>query len=353
MKKEILIKFLNNQCDKHELDEIIQWANNYALNNESKGWGKEIWDNSQENNQYIEDEKLDILFEKIQSKIRKNTPTRKVNTPVKEAARYITWFTKVAAILIFPILGLLLYTMSENYKESAHYSNLMVDSLEIVAPIGSRTVVQLSDGSEVHLNYGSSLKYPQFFTGNSREVILSGEGYFDVAHNPKKPFIVKTGKLNVKALGTAFNVTAYPDEQLIETTLVNGKVVLIENSNHKLKTIGAMVPGQHVDFNTQSGEVYSTEGDVEKYISWTQGKQIFEDAPISYVTQRLSRMYNVDFAIAENVKDYIYTVTFVDEPLYQILDLMTIATPIKYNIVARNKLIDGSFSKQKIVIEKK
>ena len=184
-------------------------------------------------------------------------------------------------------------------------------------------------------------------------MILSGEGYFDVAHNPKKPFIVKTGKLNIKALGTAFNVTAYPDEQLIETTLVNGKVVLIENSNHKLKTIGAMVPGQHVDFNTQSGEVYSTEGDVEKYISWTQGKQIFEDAPISNVTQRLSRMYNVDFAIAENVKDYIYTVTFVDEPLYQILDLMTIATPIKYNIVARNKLSDGSFSKQKIVIEKK
>ena len=104
MKKEILIKFLNNQCDKHELDEIIKWANNHALDNESKGWGMEIWDNSQEDNQYIEDEKLDILFEKIQSKISENTPTRKVNTPVKEA-RYITWFTKVAAVLIFSHIG--------------------------------------------------------------------------------------------------------------------------------------------------------------------------------------------------------------------------------------------------------
>ena len=137
------------------------------------------------------------------------------------------------------------------------YANLSVDSIEVIAPIGSRTVVQLSDGSEVHLNYGSKIKYPQVFSGDTREVILSGEGYFQVAHNPDKPFIVNTGKLNVKALGTVFNVLAYPGEDNIETTLIEGKVVLEQTENgFKTKTIGAMEPGQHVNYNLKTGNSF-------------------------------------------------------------------------------------------------
>jgi ferric-dicitrate binding protein FerR (iron transport regulator) len=252
------------------------------------------------------------------------------------------------------VLSVLFYTLSENRNLSDQYTKRAVDSLEVIAPMGSRTIVQLSDGSVVHLNYGSKIKYPQFFSGDARKVILTGEGFFNVAHNPEKPFIVKAGNLNIKAVGTTFNVLAYLDDEVIETTLIDGKVILEQtNSTEKNKTIGTMIPGQHVEYNTQSGDISSTEGKVEKYISWTNGKLIFDDTPILKVTERLSRMFNVDFEIKEELKGYIYTVTLEDESIAQILDLMTIATPVVYEMLPRKKLPDGTFSKQKIILEKR
>ena len=259
-----------------------------------------------------------------------------------------------AAILLLPVLAFLFYTLSEKSFEPAMYANMAVDSVEIIAPIGSRTVVQLSDGSEVHLNYGSKIKYPQNFIGNTREVLLSGEGYFNVARNPEKPFIVKTRQLNIKALGTALNVWAYPDEDVIKTTLVNGKVVLEQTEiDGEPKTIGTMVPGQHVNYNIKTGAVSSSKGDIAKYIAWKDGKLVFENESIRQVADRLSRMFNVDIEVSDNIKEYTYTVTFVDEPLFQILDLMTLATPVSYKALPRKKLPDGTFSKQKVVIEKR
>jgi len=302
-----------------------------------------------------DDEKFSALFDKIQQKI--NSENWKNKTVNPRTSVFLTWLTRAAAILLLPVLAFLFYTLSENAEikiESAQVTNLPVDSLEIIAPIGSRTVVQLTDGSEVHLNYGSRLKYPQTFTGDSREVRLTGEGYFDVAHNPEKPFIVKTGKLNVKALGTAFNVWAYPENDAVQTTLVNGKVVLESVEKEGIiKTICPMTPGQHVNCNVKTGTVSSSEGNIEKYIAWKEGKLIFDETTILEVAEKLGRMFNVSIEVDDNIKDYTYTVTFEDEPLFQILELMTVATPVRYKALPRKKLQDDTFSKQKIVFEKR
>jgi transmembrane sensor len=350
MTQELLIKYLNDKCTDEELKEVLQWIKKDSLDSQSKIWGYEDWTEFKMDENLIDNYDLSSLLDKIHHKINiKKQSIKNPNTTI------LTWLTRAAALLLIPVLTFLFYTISEKKSESVKYTaNLLVDSLEIIAPAGSRTVVQLSDGSEVHLNYGSKLKYPQNFTGDTRGVILSGEGYFNIAHNPEKPFIVKTGKLNVKALGTKFNVLAYPDEEIIATTLVEGKVILEQKSaSGKIKTIGAMEPGQHINYHFNNDVVSSTKGSVEKYIAWKDGKLVFENESIAEVTDRLSRMFNVEFEIADNVKDYSYTVTFVDEPLFQILDLMTIATPISYKALSRKKLPDGTFSKQKIIIEKR
>ena len=355
MTKDIIKKFLENRCTNAEMEEVILWANTDALTEESITWGFENWNLYQVEQNSEEDEKFSVLFDKIQYKI--DIENQKHNNAKKETRTlsvFIPWLTKVAAILLIPVLTFLFYTLPEKKIESKSYASLVVDSLETVSPIGSRTVVLLSDGTKVHLNYGSSLKYPQVFSDKTREVILSGEAYFDVAHNPKKPFIVRTGILNIKALGTSFNVLAYPDKNIIETTLVEGKVVLEHpQGNEDTKVIGMMEAGQHLKYNIKTGTKLGTKGNLEKYIAWKEGKLIFEDTPITQVAERLSRMFNVDIEVTDNVKDYTYTVTFVDEPLYQILDLMTIATSVEYKIFPRNKLPDGTFSKQKIIIKKK
>lgn len=350
MTQELLIKFLNDKCTDEELKEVLHWIKNDSLNNQSKNWGYQDWTEFKTNENLIDNDNLSSLLDKIHHKININKQSIK-----NQNASITTWLTRAAAILLIPVLAFLSYTISEKKSELIKYTaNLTVDSLEIIAPAGSRTVVQLSDGSEVHLNYGSKLKYPQNFTGDTRGVILLGEGYFNIAHNPEKPFIVKTGKLNIKALGTKFNVLAYPGEENIATTLVEGKVLVEQKeANGNIKTIGAMEPGQHVNFNIKSGAASSTKGSVAKYIAWKDGKLVFENESIVEVTDRLSRMFNVEFEIADNIKDYSYTVTFIDEPLFQILDLMTIATPVTYKALPRKKLTDGTFSKQKITIEKR
>lgn len=355
MTKEKIIKFLNNRCTAAEMEEIIRWANEEALSEESTGLAFDDWKSYREEHNVEDDEKFSVLFDKIQQKINSGNRKNKIAKPRTPVV--LTWLTKAAAILLLPVLAFLFYTLSENADikmEAAQVTNLPVDSLEIIAPIGSRTVVQLTDGSEVHLNYGSRLKYPQTFTGNSREVRLTGEGYFDVAHNPEKPFIVKTGKLNVKALGTAFNVLAYPENDIVQTTLVNGKVVL-ESVGKKgiVKTIGSMTPGQHVNYNLKTGTVSSSEGNIEKYIAWKEGKLIFDETTIVEAAEKLSRMFNVSIEVDDNIKDFTYTVTFEDEPLFQILELMTVATPVRYKALPRKKLQDDTFSKQKIEFEKR
>ncbi len=355
MTKEILIKFLNNSCTAAELDEVYRWVNSEASSKESRNDIFNEWNNYYPEENSEDDEKFSLLFDKIQKKIDSKSSKNIFTEQRLSTTTLVTkWLTRAAAILLIPVLAFLFYTLSEKRMESVKYEKLAAESLEIIAPVGSRTVVRLSDGTEVHLNSGSKLKYPQVFSDNTREVKLSGEGFFKVAHNPEKPFIVNTGKLNVKALGTIFNVFAYPDEDFTETTLVDGKVVLEQNNaNGKIETIGAMEPGQHINFNVKTGEVISTVGNVEKYIAWKDGKMVFEDATITQVVEKLNRMFNVEIEVSDSIKEYLYTVTFVDEPLFQILDLMAIATPVSYKVLPRKKLADGTFSKQKIIIEKR
>jgi len=353
MTKELLNKYLNNNCTKSEFNEVLLWVKTNALSDEGKQLVIDDWENYKESSNLKDDSKFIALFDKIQKKIDFQNDLSAENKSIFlfSAER---WFTKAAAILLIPVLIFLFYTLFEKKTESIKYANMTVDSLEIVAPVGSRTIVSLKDGSKVYLNYGSKLKFPYFFLGDTRDVKLTGEGFFEVAHNPKKPFIVKTGKINIKAVGTMFNVLAYSDDDKIETTLVRGKVILEQNdSKGKLKIIGSMKPGQHVSCNKKNGNVLYNSGNVEKYVAWKEGKQIFEDTPILEVTKRLSRMFNVDIHVANDVMGNVYSFTFIDESLSQILDLMTIATPIRYIIKPRENLQDGTYTKQRIFIEKR
>jgi len=350
MTKELFNKYLNNSCTPQEVDEVIRWMKQQSFYSESKKYGKIDWQQFKEEESIVSDEKLENLLDKIHHKLNIDEP-RVIRL---KSNWLIGWMTKAAAVLLIPVLAFLFYTLSENDKMTNQLADVSVDSLEVIAPFGSRTVFELSDGSVVHLNYGSRVKYPQNFSGETRSVALIGEGYFEVAHNPDKPFVVSTGIIDVKAVGTDFNVNAYHENNGISTTLVEGKVLLEKQlpGENSIK-LGAMKPGQHVIYNSNTGKVNVNVGDVDKYIAWKDGKLVFDNDPIEVVAQRLSRMFNVDIQIENEVKEYKYTVTFVDEPLFQILELLTVATPIRYKALPRVKNPDGTFSKQMIRIEKK
>lgn len=351
MKEEILKKYLNNSCTDREFDVFAEWIKKEVAINEGKKWVLDDWKLFKHDLKNIDQAKYNALLNKIHHEINLKEHRKSRGVTI---AKVTSWLSRAAAILFLPLLGVMLYMYSNNNFKADDYTDLAVDSLEIIAPIGSRTVLQLSDGTEVHLNYGSKIEYPRNFSGDTREITLTGEGYFKVAHNQNKSFIVRTEQIDVKALGTEFNVCAYPNDDFVATTLVNGKVVIDKIlTENKTKKMLVMVPEEHLAYNLKSGKVTRTKGGIDKYIAWKDGKLVFDNEPITRIAEKLSRMYNVDIEVADNIKDYTYTVTLVNDPLLLILDLMTEVTDITYKAFPREKLADGTFSKQKIRIEKR
>ena len=171
----------------------------------------------------------------------------------------------------------------------------------------------------------------------------------------EKPFIVKTEKIQITALGTEFNVMAYPGEQVVNTTLVSGKVLVEKriNENETVK-VCEMQPNELVKFDLKKNTYYCVATATGKHTSWKDGILILDNDPLNEIAMRLSKWFNVEFVIENpRVRDYVYKATFVDETLPQILELLEIATPITYKITTRKKLPDSTFLKRKVYINLK
>jgi transmembrane sensor len=179
MTKELLIKFLENQCTPDELEEVLFWIDKEASLDKGKDLVHDDWKSFGEGG-ICADQKVSFnsLLDKIHHKININQSAISKPRKLRISSPVTTWLTKAAAILLIPVLSILIYTLSFKSIHTARYADMVVDSLEIVAPAGSRTVVQLSDGTEVHLNSGSKIKYPRSFSGENRELSLCGEGFF-------------------------------------------------------------------------------------------------------------------------------------------------------------------------------
>jgi ferric-dicitrate binding protein FerR (iron transport regulator) len=212
--------------------------------------------------------------------------------------------------------------------------------------------VVLPDSSIVWLNHSSSLKYPAIFHGDIRTVELTGEGYFKVAHNPKIPFIVKTGKIQIKAVGTTFNIMSYPDEDRIETSLIEGCVELQQTQpDGKVITLSRMKPTELVVFNISNNEISTRTIDDDRYFSWKDGKLVFNKELIGEVVKKLSRWFNVDIQVRDpELLDLTYTATFVDETLPQVMELLALVSPVSYSISNREQISNGTYTKRKIIL---
>ncbi len=169
---------------------------------------------------------------------------------------------------------------------------------QIIVPYGHRHNITLSDGTQVVLNSGSKLVFPAEFSGKTRGVYLIGEGYFDVSRDENKPFIVKTDEINIKVLGTRFNVSAYADENVTSAVLVEGSVsVYHANKIIENTPLTKLVPGQGCFYTSTTSESVVRSVDVADYISWKDGLFRFKDQPLVNVIQRVCKYYNRNISI--------------------------------------------------------
>jgi ferric-dicitrate binding protein FerR (iron transport regulator) len=274
----------------------------------------------------------------------------KVNKKIKfkSTGRYLRFFQKVAAILVLPLLVATLYFSTK--KPAEMYADNSWYTLKTGA--GMRSEFVLPDGTKVFLNSNTTLKYPIGFNGTFREVDLKGEAYFEVAKDLKHPFIVNTGNVNIEVTGTEFKASNYENEALTEIVLVEGSVKLFQGSySGEKKMFKTLVPGEKAIYIEEERKLCFERVDTEKYIAWKDGRLLFRDDSMDEVVRRLNRWYNVDIQLTgHDLGDYVYTATFEEESLIQVLDLLKMSAPIDYEIKNRKRKNNNTFSKMKIEI---
>lgn len=169
-------------------------------------------------------------------------------------------------------------------KESGAFNTLTV-------PYGKRTEVVFPDGSKVWLNAGSQLTFPEVFDRGTREVYLEGEGYFEIAHDPERPFHVYTSDMLVTVLGTSFNISSYPDDSFTSTVLVSGEIALQGTGDGAFEK-KILEPGNTATWQRKSGKLDVRQVNVEDHISWTQRQLVLKNTPLAELLVRLGRIYN-------------------------------------------------------------
>ena len=200
-------------------------------------------------------------------------------------------------------------TVTKNANGEITYKGLqLAASNEVQAfntlsnPRGSRVVnVTLADGSKVWLNAGSSLTYPVAFIGKERKVSITGEAYFEVAHNKTRPFYVTKGEMQVQVLGTHFNINAYDDEEDIRVTLLEGSVNVMPNA---LAQGTIIKPGEQAVINPANPEIKRIKVQTEEVMAWKDNRFYFMSADINTIARQLSTWYDVDVEVAENIKEH-------------------------------------------------
>lgn len=337
------MRYLDENGSDEDKCIVKQWFTNTDMENELNEKSLQFWDEiplEPNVKGYSGAHILDQIHHKI--KIEEAVFLNKPNPKI----RFIKYLTRIAAILFIPLLAasLLFYLQDNSFRNVVSYS-------EIHAPIGARTNFYLPDGSTGWLNGGSSLKFPTQFGGKVRDVLLTGEAYFNVMSNHKKPFIVSTENIDVKVFGTTFNVIAYADEQITEVTLESGQIEVFKKTNNIIESIGVLKPNESCiyDFQSDSSKILSINS-TEK-LSWLDGKLTFKYEPFEEVVRKINRWYNVDIVIKDKLlESYIYYGTFKDETLDEVLKLLQYTAPISCKDIERERKQDGTFEKRKIEI---
>lgn len=228
-----------------------------------------------------------------------------------------------AAVLVLPLVLFSSYA----YMKYMHDVSASVVYQEVFSSFGSLSKIELPDGSIAWLNAGSSLKYPTTFEPHKRNVFLKGEAFFEVESDPENPFTVEVNGVDVMAVGTQFNVEAYPGDSLMAVTMAKGKVNVKLDSGNTL----SLTPGERMGYNLKTNVSRVTATDPYKWCAWKDGLLVFRDDPLEYVLKKLNQTFNADIQLRDKeLASHPYRATFHKESLDEILRLLRLTAPIEY-----------------------
>lgn len=204
-------------------------------------------------------------------------------------------------------------TFSGEFTKETDYNTL-------ITPRGRQQQLMLSDGTRIWMNAESTVKFPAAFSSGKREIEITGEAYFEVAKDKLRPFVVKIGDAAIEVLGTHFNVMAYPDEEMLKTTLVEGSVKFISGSRSQL-----LKPGQQSQLFKNKSIKLIENADTEQALAWKNGRQVFVGADIESLIRQIERWYDIDVTFSGEIPPRSFTGDISREAnLSEVLQLLEI-----------------------------
>ena len=346
--EELIVQYLTDTIGKVDSDSLESWVKLDSENQRFFNDYCEVWLATKTVSNKLEFD-AQSAFKLFLNRVNEyNVHLDKEYSLLRRAKQVTFSIYKFAAIVVltFCLGGIANYFLNKNIEST------VLSYQEIIAPMGSKTEIVLPDKSKVVLNAGSKLKYLSDYGKTKREVLLEGEGYFSVAKDKTRQFIVKAGKLDIIALGTQFNVKAYYTEKTIETTLIEGSVkiesqLMNTEKNGKSNVIAILKPNQRLIFykNMDSGNSSKTpvnilleEGiDLHSVTSWKENRWIIKSEMLGDLAVQLERKYNVVFKFDDNrIKQFHFSGTFQDESIEQVLKAISFSSPVSFDIKGRN-----------------
>ncbi|WP_316815125.1 FecR family protein [Pedobacter nyackensis] len=354
--RQLLIAYISNDIPYADYNELMDYLQEAKNDGELHVFMKQVWNAQQVMKPFSELESK-VLYQQILSDKRFTGSTVKIKTPA-----YKMWYGIAASLALLTLTAVLMLNNSGFYKEKEFVSKNIIkndikpgtskailtlgdgsrvvltgsenDSLmknaaniakasegqlvydhsvktgqltynTIETPRGGKYQIILPDGTKIWLNNSSRLRYPESFSGRKkREVELRGEAYFEVAHNRKQPFVVKTAQQDVQVLGTHFNISNYAEENETRTTLIEGVVKVTKNQGRDPQNGLILAPGQQSVLT--EGALHVQPADLEVAMAWKNDYFVFKNEDLPSIMRKISRWYDVDVIYSKNIPDKRY-----------------------------------------------
>lgn len=313
MTEKTLISFIKGELSAAKRSEVIRWIESSAENRKMFSEVKARQTVSQFNDAQFD---VDKGFHEV------NTQTLRSGVKTRTVLR-------IAAAVLLIVTTWFVWKMVPDSEKPTVVQDTVTFEESSATDRGENHEITLPDGSVVLLNADSRISWNSDFNNETREIQLVGEAFFDVVRHPGRPFIVHTGNMDVKVLGTRFNVRAYPDDFEPVTTLVSGSVEVTGEA----KSAVTLRPLQTavLDRQTDRFEIFDITED--EAAPWREGKLIFRDAPLEIVIRDIERKYDVECNVgALEMKDFKFTGTFDNLTIEEVLRVLKISSDIDYKI---------------------
>lgn len=329
---ELLDKFLNGERSKEDVQKLYKWINQLEHVDALSQWMEHNWEEASKETQC--DMEADLLFRHIKEVgAEKQSVALDSTTSKKGTRRLKMWLRGVAAVMLPVMFMVLGYKLGDQKVVEKN-----ADMVQTIVPRGQKAQLVLADGTKVWLNSETVITYPSRFDRNKREVSVTGEAYFEVAKDKEWPFFVKSKGMNVRVLGTGFNVLNYENEEWLETTLIHGSVEMdfpALNTGRAKRLI--LKPHQRISYKRGSKQLKLAVIDPDGATSWTRGKLVFRSENFERLARKLERWYDVKIHFMDKeLKEYRYTGTFDRETVEQAVNALRLTSPFKYTMDKRD-----------------